>query len=130
MTAETSTPSLRAKRIRLRVGFHSGVLAPLLLFSLISGLAGEDGMAAFFGIGFVLYLLTLRVNPLPRWLEPKLFQEAECSFCGQRFDLTGTWSCRCGFVTWEPKYALSPCPHCKGVFKWLDCPSCGASIVV
>jgi hypothetical protein len=130
MRIGTSTMSLRARRILLRVGVHSAVLAPLLLFSIISGLAGDDGMAAFFAIGFVLYVVTLRVNPLPNFLELKLFQEAECSFCGQRFELTGTWSCRCGFVTWEPRYALFPCPHCKGVFEWLDCPRCGASIVV
>lgn len=116
--------SLKAKRIYLRVGFHSTVLGFLLIITLFGTLADSPSTSGFFGLLFVAYLITLRVNPLPRLLERKHLQTVECSACGHTIDLMGSWNCGCGFVTWEPRHALTPCQICKKEFQWLECPSC------
>ena len=114
--------SLRAKRLLLRVGFHSAVLGILLIFMLVGSLAESPSTSGFFGILLLGYLVTLKVNPLPRLLERKLFQEIECATCGEAIDLVSSWNCGCGFITWQPRHALLPCPVCKKEFEWLQCP--------
>lgn len=116
--------SLKAKRVSLRLGFHSTVLVLLFIIMLTGTLAENPSVAGFFAILFVGYLVTLRVNPLPRLLEKRILQELECSACGETMDLLGSWSCGCGFTTWELRHALSPCPVCQREFEWLQCPRC------
>lgn len=116
--------SLKTKRLYLRLGLHSTVLTFLLMIMLIGAAVDNASTSGLFAVLFVGYLLTLRVNPLPGLLEIRLIQELQCSACGETIDLMGGWSCGCGFTTWEPRHALSPCPVCKKEFEWLQCPSC------
>ncbi|MCI0439177.1 MAG: hypothetical protein L0177_08615 [Chloroflexi bacterium] len=120
--------SLRAKRIILRIAFHSGVMLFVFIGVIAGALADNAGTSGFFALALVAYLATMRVNPLPKLLERKLLQVAECSACGEAVALVGTWSCRCGFSTWEPRHALSPCPVCKRDFEWVHCPRCDSGI--
>jgi hypothetical protein len=115
---------LKGKRLTLRLAVHSLVLALLLLFIYVGTLADSPGTSGFFGLIFLGYLVTLKVNPIARLLERKVFQEIECSACGQTIELMDSWNCGCGFITWEPRHALAPCPVCKKEFQWLQCPSC------
>jgi hypothetical protein len=120
--------SLRAKRLLLRLAVHSAVLG-LAFFGMMLGVLAESGsLAGFFALAFLGYAVTLRVNPLPRLLERGLFQEMGCSSCGQAIYLVNTWTCGCGFITWEPRHGLSNCPHCKKEYAWLQCPRCEAGI--
>lgn len=116
--------SLKRKRLLLRVGFHSGVLTFLFILMLVGTSTESSGTAALFSLMLIGYLVTLRVNPLPRLLERKLFLDIECSACGQNIELVSSWTCGCGFITWEPRHALAPCSVCKKEFQWLQCPSC------
>jgi hypothetical protein len=119
-----SGKSLREKRLYLRLGFHAAVMAFFFIFILAGALTDNASSSGFFAILLIGYLATLRLNPLPRLLERRLFKEIECAACGQTIQLMDSWSCGCGFVTWEPRHALSPCPVCKKEFPWLQCPSC------
>ena len=121
--------SLKTKRLYLRLGLHSTALAFLLIIILLGALVGKGSTSGFFAFLFIGYLLTLRVNPLPRLLEVRCIQEHQCSTCGENIDLVGGWSCGCGFTTWEPRHALAPCPVCKKEFDWLQCPSCDNGIL-
>lgn len=116
--------SLREKRLYLRLGFHAAVMAFLFIFLLAGALTDNASSSGFFAILLIGYLATLRLNPLPRLLERKLFKEIECAACGQTVQLMDSWPCGCGFVTWESRHALAPCPVCKKEFQWLQCPRC------
>jgi len=121
---------LKTKRLLIHISCHSVALALFATFILAS-IAVEDEQAA--GVSAMLFLgyaVTLRINPLPRIVERKLLKEAQCPACGEVIDLVSTWSCGCGFLTWEPRHAFSPCPHCKKVFTWLVCPRCEGSIPI
>ena len=120
--------SLRSRRFVLRLGLHSVVLVVLLIGAVIGTVSESQGASVLFGLLLLAYLVTLRANPLPRLLETRLFQDAECSACGQTIDLVGTWSCGCGLVTWEPRHALSPCRQCKTAFEFVQCPRCEQSL--
>ena len=120
--------SLKTKRLYLRLGLHSAVLIFLLVIMLIGALVNNGSTSGFFGFLFISYLITVRVNPLPKLLEVRYIQEHQCSACGENVDLMGGWSCGCGFTTWEPRHALAPCPVCKKEFEWLQCPSCDNGI--
>jgi hypothetical protein len=98
---------------------------------LVALLLGQPGIAGFFGLLFLVYLVTLRVNPLPRWVEQKVIREAQCPACSEIIDLVNNvWACGCGFQSWEPRHALSICPGpgCGRTFRWLVCPNCEGSI--
>ncbi len=116
--------TLRSRRILLRAGLHGGVIAVLFLGALVGALAGSGGTSGFFFVVMLGYVATLRVNPLPRLFERQLLQKIECPACGQVMEMVSTWSCGCGFDTWEPRHALAPCPNCGKSFAWLQCPSC------
>lgn len=120
--------NLRVKRLLLRLVVHSLVLG-LAFSGMMLGVLAESGpLAGFFALAFLGYLAILRVNPLPKLLERSIFQELECSSCGQAIDLVNNWTCGCGFVTWEPRHGLSNCPHCRKEYAWLQCPRCEAGI--
>ena len=116
--------SLKAKRLFLRLGVHSAVLSLLFIFILVGTLTESPDASGFFALVFLVYAVTLKVNPLTKLMERRVFQEIECSACGQNIELMDSWNCGCGFVTWEPRHALAPCPVCKKEFQWLQCPSC------
>lgn len=116
--------TLRSRRVLLRVALHGGVIGVLFIGALIGALAGSGATSGFFSIVLLVYLATLRVNPLPRLLERHLLRKVECPACGQMIDLVSTWSCGCGFDTWKPRHALAPCTNCGKQFAWLQCPSC------
>ena len=119
--------NLRTKRLLVRVACHLPVLIAVGIFALIYNLSGREisgGLIIF----LLLYVATLRVNPLPRVIERKMLRIAECPGCGEVIDLVNTWNCGCGFLVWIPRHAFSSCPHCRKVFSWLVCPRCEASI--
>jgi len=122
--------SLKGQRLRIRLLVHGGVISVLVTVFLIGSLVRDEATSAFFGFLIILYALTMRINPIPRILERKQINKAECSFCGEVIDLLGNWTCGCGYVTWEPRHALSACPNCKKEFEWIECPRCEGSIVI
>ncbi len=122
------TVNIKRKRLLIRLAFHTAALVLLLSASLLAQLIGSPSAAAFFTVIFLGYAITMRANPLPGRIERRLVVETECPNCGETFDLVNNWSCGCGYVTWEPRHAFSPCPHCKKVFTWLVCPTCEGSI--
>jgi hypothetical protein len=120
--------SLRARRFLLRLGIHSAMLILLFIGALASALSDNASNAGFFVILLVIYLATLHVNPVPRMLEQSILKDTRCPYCGEVIELVSYWSCGCGYVSWEPRHGLSPCPDCKKVYDRLQCPRCDASI--
>ena len=116
--------SLKQQRILIRLAFHGAVVFVLLVFVLITAAVGAPGVGAVFGLLLIAYLATMRVNPIPRRIEQERIRQHRCTACGAVFDLVGTWNCRCGFVSWQPRHAFAPCPHCHGSFAFLRCPRC------
>lgn len=112
----------------MRLAFHSIVLASLLIGVLAGALTDNNSVSGLLVLLILGYLVVLRANPLPRLIEKEIIQEIECSACGEAIDLVGNWSCSCGFVTWEPRHALSPCRQCKTAFEWVQCPRCEQSL--
>ena len=120
--------SLRLRRRLLRGVCHASILLLLTLAMSWAQAVGDDGgMRAWAGLS-LLWLLTFRINPLPGIVSVWLFRQTTCGECGEAMDLVNYWRCGCGYVTWQPRHAFSPCPHCRKVFRWLVCPRCGASI--
>ena len=119
--------NLRMKRLLIRVVCHLPILIILGVLPFIfkpSGMKMNDGLM----ILLLIYIATLRINPLPTVIERKILRIAECPGCGEVIDLVNTWNCGCGFLVWIPRHAFSSCPHCRKVFSWLVCPRCEASI--
>jgi hypothetical protein len=60
-----------------------------------------------------------------RWL----FRDTvQCPTCGEETSLLGFWKCsRCGFRFYG--FYFSSCRLCRNVPAFLDCESCGASIL-
>ena len=127
---KTMKLDLKAKRLLVWIGCHGLALFLLYIAMVATAAAGQSSTAGFFGMLLVGYLLTLRVNPLPKKVEDRAIKEAECPTCAEAIDLDDMWNCGCGFVKWEARHAFSPCPHCKKVFSWLSCPRCDASIPI
>ena len=122
--------SLKAKRLLIRVSCHSVALTLLAVPILVSMVTEDESAAGFFAMLLLGYAVTLRVNPIPRIVERKVMREAQCPACGEVIDLVSTWSCGCGFLTWETRHAFLPCLNCKKVFTWLVCPRCEGSIAI
>ena len=122
--------SVRTRR-RLLALAHVGLISVVVYLVLGIALLLDDpetlNAPAIMLLG---YVLTLRWNPLPRWVIQRLIREARCPECGQGVDLVNLWHCGCGYVIWHPRHALSPCPNCGKVFAWLVCPRCEASILI
>ena len=121
---------LRHKRMAVRVVVHTPVIAFLLVVTAVASALEAMGIAAFFGLALVAYVLTLRLNPLPAQLEQRLLQVVECEVCGTVFGLSGNWGCGCGFQSWNPRHAFTRCPHCHKTFEWLNCPSCQNGVLL
>ena len=119
--------NLRTKRLLVRVVCHLPVLTILGTFTFISNTSGME-ISGGLTMLLLLYIATLRVNPLPIVIERKILRIAECPGCGEVIDLVNTWNCGCGFLVWIPRHAFSACPHCRKAFSWLVCPRCEASI--
>ncbi len=119
---------LKTRRILIRLKIHAPVLTFLAAAAFVGMAAGSLSAAGPFALLFFIYGVTIPINPLPRIWEERTIQDAECPACGQGIDLVNTWSCGCGFVTWVPRHAFSPCPNCGKVFAWLVCPQCETSI--
>ncbi len=120
--------SLKIKRQLLRLAVHSIVLAVLLIGMVLSSLSESQGAAAALFFLFLGYVVTLRINPIPRLLEQSLVREIGCDVCSEVIDMMGHWQCGCGFVSWELRHALSTCPNCKKEYEWLQCPRCERSL--
>ena len=122
--------SLRMKRRLFTFTFH-GLASLLCLLGVVMGLsANSDSLTGFSLLILVVYVLTLRLNPLPRLILSRLIQQVTCEECGEVMDLSNTWSCHCGYVSWVHRSAWAPCRNCSGVFKYIVCPRCDASIYV
>ena len=122
--------SLRSRRQSLTLALHLAV-ALLCACGMVAGLASDhEDVFVLSGVTLLGYVLTLRLNPLPRLVASRIIRQTECPACGQVIDLVGIWRCGCGFVTWRPRHAFSPCPNCGKIFRWLVCPSCEASIPI
>ncbi len=115
---------VRMKRILVRVMTHGVSMALLLSGAALGTVSKDPGWSVSFGLILLIYLATMRVNPVPLILERKLIQLVECDACGESFDMVSTWSCGCGFVHWKPRHAFSRCSNCKGEFNWVQCPRC------
>lgn len=122
--------SLKRQRLLIRLVFHGAVIFVLSVITLIAAALEVDTVVAIFGLTLFAYLLTMRLNPIPIRLELALVWNHECVACGAVFDLVDTWSCRCGYVSWQPRHAFSPCPHCHGTFEFLQCPKCEQGVGV
>lgn len=121
--------TLRGKRVLLRLVVHGTVTVVALLGILLGQLSASPDTIGLFGLALLGYLVTLRINPLPGLVERNLYQEVECSSCGQVVELVNNWTCGCGFQTWQPRHGLAPCLHCHKVYDWLQCPHCDAGIL-
>lgn len=121
---------LRSRRLLLRVVLHGAISLTLLGVVLVAVTLEAPGLAGLVSLALLVYLATLRVNPLPRLVERSLLQREVCSACGAVFDLMGTWACGCGFVSWHPRHVLSPCPNCGRTFSFVECPNCAGGIRV
>ena len=122
---------LKTRRILIRLKIHAPVLSFLAAAAFAGMAAGSLSVAGPFALLFFIYGLTMPKNPLPRIWEERTIQDAKCSACGlEGINLTDTWSCSCGFVTYEPRHVFSPCPNpnCRKVCSWIVCSQCGASI--
>ena len=80
---------------------HALALLLLYIALLATAAVGQSSTAGFFGLLLVGYLLTFRVNPLPKKVEVSAIKEAECPTCGETIDFDNMWNCGCGFVKWE-----------------------------
>ena len=60
-------------------------------------------------------LLALRIS---------MVKDIECSSCGEVIDPMGYWRCGCGFTAPYERHALLPCPQCRRIFSWIQCPFC------
>jgi len=124
--------SLKTKRLLIRFIVHLPIIGLLMIALLISNNTSNTSSIAFLGLIVLLYLATLRINPLPGIIERRKIQEVHCWACGEIIKLVDTWACSCNFVTWEPRHAFSPCPNpdCKKTYAWLVCPRCERSIPI
>jgi hypothetical protein len=122
--------TVRNKRFLIRLALHSSVLTLLLIFVLILSAIGAMSTASFFSLFFLIYLLTLRLNPIPGLIEVKMIQEAVCADCGEVTQLVAVWSCGCGYLTWRPRSALSPCRYCGKTYEFVVCNRCEATILI
>ena len=121
--------SLRVKRQLMGMAYY-GIVIFACLFGVVLGGAWQVPTLSLLSLVIlVCHGLTFRFNPLPRMLQERFIQQTECPACGEVVDLVNTWNCSCGYVTWQPRHAFSPCPNCKKVFRWLTCPQCQASIL-
>jgi hypothetical protein len=122
--------SLRARRRLIGLACHLA-LGLLCVAGMALSVPGEDqGAFALWGAVWLGYLLTLRLNPIPRWLQTRALRQTLCPACSQAIDLMDFWGCGCGFVAWHPRHAFSPCPNCGKAFRWIVCPSCQAHILI
>ena len=122
--------SLKRKRQMLALAWHVTIMVLFFAGMAVGGASGRENLFVLSGVAFFACALTLRVNPLPRLLGSWVIRETHCRECGQPIDLVGLWKCGCGFTTWRPRHAFSPCPNCRRIFSWLVCPSCEASIPI
>ena len=116
--------TLRSKRRLLALALHVTIMAILYAGMILSATSGRENLFVFSGVAFFGYALTLRVNPLPGLLQCSIIRQTDCPDCGQVIDLVGVWRCGCGFRTWRPRHAFSPCRSCGKIFRWVVCPNC------
>lgn len=120
--------SPRMKR-RLYTAMLHGVVVLLCLLGVIVGSSLEnEKLPVIFFLILVLYVLTIRLNPLPRMILTRIIGRVTCRECGEVIDLTNTWSCHCGYMSWVPRSALAPCRNCSVIFEFIVCPRCSAAI--
>ena len=116
---------IKLKRLLIRIVIHGFSLIVLTILVLVAQDIDEQGPIL---ILILLYLATMRINPLPKLVETRIFRSTVCPACGAVIELENTFTCGCGYFNWEPRHAFSPCRHCKKVFTWLVCPRCEGSI--
>ena len=114
----------------MAVSFHGALMSLCLVGMLLGDALGNVALVSIAALILVGDLLTIRLNPSTRMIQESAIRDAECPACGEAIDLVQTWSCPCGFVTWRPRHAFSPCPNCRKVLSWIVCPVCDASIPV
>jgi hypothetical protein len=122
--------SLKGKRFLLGAYYHGLALILCLAGLLLGEVARAPALAGLAVLGLLVHILAFRLDPVGRFIQERLIQQAECPACGDVVDLVDTWSCACGFVTWRPRHAFSPCCNCGRVMSWIVCPGCEASIPI
>ena len=72
--------SLRMKRLLVRMACHLPVLLAVGIFALVCKLIDRELPGGLFVI-LLLYIATLRINPLPAAIELKILRATECPGC-------------------------------------------------
>jgi len=122
--------TIKKKRLLIMTIYYGTVTVVCLAGIGLGEACAFQDLSLFAILVLIGHVLTFRLNPLPQVFQERHIQQAECPACGETFDLINTWTCSCGYVTWRPRHAFSPCPHCKKIFRWLVCPQCDASVVI
>jgi|GEM_PF-1745258 len=120
--------SLKAKRRQITFLYHAAIVVVCLGGFITGSVLSNRDMSLFFAFILLVHILTFRLNPLEQFLQEQMIRRAECPACGHMVYLVTLWRCRCGFVMHRPRHAFSPCPNCKKVFQWVDCPYCETSV--
>jgi len=90
---------------------------------------GTQVMIIGSGYLLILHILTFRLIPIDRYIAQWLIRSATCYLCYQRTALDSFWRCGCGFQGYAPRSALSACPECGKLFKWVVC-ICGTTLPI
>jgi hypothetical protein len=124
--------SVRTKRFWVGAAYYGALVVLCYAAIAIGEITGAHIVSALAILILLGHVLAFRVNPLIRLIQESVIREAECPACGEVIPLVQTWSCSCGFVTWQPRHAFSPCPNadCGKTVGWIDCPNCLASVTI
>lgn len=81
------------------------------------------------GWAFLVWLLLGR--PIAHRLVPCFVSSLSCPGCWEEIDAVGVWNCSCGFHDHRERHILaSHCPLCGKAAGHVNCPLCGATILL
>ena len=84
-----------------------------------------------FGLAALIWLVPRVGWPLSRWLASFFFPTITCPGCHEVLESVGIWKCGCGYQDHRERHLLRfKCPLCQGRTGRIDCPRCGATILL
>jgi hypothetical protein len=123
-----SLPPLRRLPFWMTWAMYLGVF---WLLAIQADIEHKKGRPPLFALATLVWLVPRVGWPRSRWLASFFLPTITCPGCHEVMEAVGIWKCGCGYQDHRERHVRRfQCPLCQGRTGRIDCPRCGATILL